>query len=472
MMRQLLEGSVLWRFLAAAAVWLDGQWEKSRLSRIFKDRAEPSCGGLFGRLWGWVHRVLCRLFKVLRLDRALEGSIFTRYDLWVCLTAFASPLLPTMAVLGLAALTAVSYAVTYARDPERRFPRSPVTKWLAAFAAVFMTATLLSVDVSASLRGGLLTTAFTLFGLVALDNCRTEEQLDRIMTVMMASGACVAAFGLLQAVFGADSARAWVDSSSFADLSLRVYSTLENPNVLSEYLLLAIPIGAACVFNAESRRRRSVCLVCLGLMCLCLLLTYARGGYLGLAIAAAVFLVLMDRRFIAIAPLMLLAVLAVLPQGMIERLASIGNVKETSTTYRVYIWMATIELLREHWVFGIGTGVEAFRKVYQRYSFNAVAAPHSHSLYLQVLCECGVMGFVSLMGAVIAYFRELGRAFRGADRRMKIRAAALIASGVGFLAQGATDYSFYNYRVILIFWTVMGLGAALANIQRRRRENS
>ena len=82
------------------------------------------------------------------------------------------------------------------------------------------------------------------------------------------------------------------------------------------------------------------------------------------------------------------------------------------------------------------------------------------------------MGFVSLMGAVIAYFRELGRAFRGADRRMKIRAAALIASGVGFLAQGATDYSFYNYRVILIFWTVMGLGAALANIQRRRRENS
>jgi hypothetical protein len=28
--------------------------------------------------------------------------------------------------------------------------------------------------------------------------------------------------------------------------------------------------------------------------------------------------------------------------------------------------------------------------------------------------------------------------------------------------QSATDYSFYNYRVTLVFWAVVGIGAALA----------
>jgi hypothetical protein len=32
------------------------------------------------------------------------------------------------------------------------------------------------------------------------------------------------------------------------------------------------------------------------------------------------------------------------------------------------------------------------------------------------------------------------------------------------LAQGVTDYSFYNYRVTLVFWASVGLGMALSRL--------
>ena len=32
------------------------------------------------------------------------------------------------------------------------------------------------------------------------------------------------------------------------------------------------------------------------------------------------------------------------------------------------------------------------------------------------------------------------------------------------MLQSGTDYSFYNYRVMLVFWMVIGLGAVLARL--------
>lgn len=33
---------------------------------------------------------------------------------------------------------------------------------------------------------------------------------------------------------------------------------------------------------------------------------------------------------------------------------------------------------------------------------------------------------------------------------------------VGFMVQAMTDYSFYNYRVMLIFWVYLAVGALVA----------
>jgi O-antigen ligase len=243
----------------------------------------------------------------------------------------------------------------------------------------------------------------------------------------------------------------------------RVYSTLGNPNVLAEYLLLVIPISAALAIIAKDDLSRLVFWGATGVMLVCMLLTFARGGWLGLVASALLFLILVDRRFILVGVAGLLAAYFLLPDVYINRFTSIGDLSDGSTSYRLQIWLGTLALLGDYWFTGIGPGTAAFNKIYPLYSYNTVAAPHSHNLFLQIVCDAGIASLVVFLAVAIAYIRTLASAMsRERDRDSRILQIAALSAVAGFFIQGLTDYSFYNYRVELIFWAVIGLGALTA----------
>ena len=96
-MNGFLEGSVLFRWLTAAAGWIDRQWEKSFLALLLTgQRKEPGSQSALNRFFDRLRGALCGLFRVTRLDKALEGSISTRLLLWCGLTILAAPLLPNV----------------------------------------------------------------------------------------------------------------------------------------------------------------------------------------------------------------------------------------------------------------------------------------------------------------------------------------------------------------------------------------
>ena len=80
-----------------------------------------------------------------------------------------------------------------------------------------------------------------------------RSQLDTLLAVVVLAGAVVSCYGILQYIFrwGYQSA-AWVDSDMFSSIEFRVSSTLDNPNMLGQYLILAIPIGGAKLLSARS----------------------------------------------------------------------------------------------------------------------------------------------------------------------------------------------------------------------------
>ena len=465
-MKKILEGSLLYRLISAVAAWLDRQWERSFTGALLTGSGREAPG--FLSRWGaGARRLLCRVFRALRLDRLLRGSVFLHSFFWMGLAVLIAPIAPTMAVLAAVLVALFSLAARLCMEPERRTAASPLKKWVVAFAVVYMGSTLLSVDLSGSLPGGLLVTVFTLFALAVMELVDSRERLEKLWNLIVLSGAAVALVGIAQAALGLQSAEAWVDQDSFQGLTLRVYSTLGNPNVLSEYLMLVIPMSAAAAVNAKTANGRMAAGLAFLTMTVCLALTYARGGYLGIAFAAAVFLILLDRRFIALGIVGILALLPLLPQSILTRLMSIGDLGDSSTSYRVYIWLATLNLLRDYWLCGFGTGVAAFQAIYPKYSFNAVSAPHAHNLFLQIFCECGIFGLFTLLGVFVSAVRLLGGAVSRACRADKVRCSALIASFTGFAVQSMTDHSFYNYRVVLMFWVIVGLSAAAARLTVR-----
>jgi O-antigen ligase len=194
-----------------------------------------------------------------------------------------------------------------------------------------------------------------------------------------------------------------------------------------------------------------------GLLLLNLVLSYSRGCYLALALAAAVFVLIMEKRLAAFIPAGVILLPLVLPTTVMNRLMSITNLSDTSTEYRLYIWQGTIRMLERFWPSGVGQGIEAYNIVYPFYAYNAVTAPHSHNLLLQVFVETGIVGLLIFLGVIAGFYRNMVCFLRRAGRRDKILAAAMLAAVTGFLFQGMFDYVFYNYRVMLMFFIYIGL---------------
>ena len=234
--------------------------------------------------------------------------------------------------------------------------------------------------------------------------------------------------------------------------------------MLGQYLLLIIPLGGAKLLAAKGWWSRLFYLACCGLMCVCMLLTMSRGAWLGLLAAGAVFFVMLNARLLLLAPAALAVMWLVLPATVLTRFTSIGNLGDASSSYRMYIWLGTLDMLRDYWLCGIGPGNEAFNAVYAKYSFSAVTAPHSHNLYLQIMCDAGVAALVVFLILLFVYFRTMGSAVsREKDWTSRLYQTAFTSGMVGFLLQAMTDFSFYNYRVLFLFWACLALGIASAH---------
>ena len=69
----------------------------------------------------------------------------------------------------------------------------------------------------------------------------------------------------------------------------------------------------------------------------------------------------------------------------------------------------------------------------------------------------------ALLLVIITFFKSLAAAIsREAMGRSKILQIGVFSSVLGFLVQSMTDNSFYNYRVLLIFWVFITLGALVS----------
>lgn len=469
--RAIFQSSAVCRALLAAARWCGRQWQESRIMCAFLTPSPTdeavSRGSVFTRLWERFHRLLCLIYDKLHLERAADGSIFRQLWLLCVLPVALAPLLPTMAAAALCAAAWAALILELAGSRTRELVYSPMNKFLLLYAAVYVVCTLRSVDMRSSLPVGMLTVFFTLFAIVVQNAVRSRRQLERTVRLMVLIGAVVALYGMYQYVFQSGyQSQAWVDSGMFGDV-FRVASTMQNPNMLGQYLVLIIPLGGACLLTDQDRKRRRLWGACCAVMCVCMLLTFSRGAWLGLLFAGVLFFTIFKPRLLLAAPFVLAALALLLPDSVLIRLTSIGDMADTSTSYRVSIWISTLYMLRDYWMCGLGPGTEAFNMVYPSYDIGAASAQHSHNLFLQITCDGGICALILFLLILFRYFKDVSCAiFREKDGEHRLFLAAFLAGVFGFLVQSMTDYSFYNYRVLLLFWCFLGLGAAAARLSR------
>lgn len=298
----------------------------------------------------------------------------------------------------------------------------------------------------------------------------------RCLYALVIGATVVSAYGIYQNYFEALSTT-WQDVSVFSEIRGRVVSTFENPNVLGEFLILVFPITLALMANAKRANERFWLFISATLHCACLIFTWSRGAWLGFAIATVLFLCVSSKYFFTAGLLSIPAVATFFvfnldaSSSILRRITSFSD---SSTSYRLNIWKGVLQMLQDIGLYGIGIGEGAFSKAYPAYALSGIeVAPHSHNLYLQITVEMGIFALLAFLCLIFTFslcsFSFCKNAVNRANRSICL---GIFCGIFAFLIQGLTDYVFYNYRIFLLFWLILGLGVAHIYTSKNTDEES
>ena len=277
-----------------------------------------------------------------------------------------------------------------------------------------------------------------------------EEREKKFVFLSSVALLIVSVIGVGQYLFGAAELR-WVDASRFGDIGGRVTSLFSNPNILAVYLLLYFPLALGAWILPQNKGRMRVFYAVTTVFCaLCILFTWSRGAWLGLALEILLFLLFHSRRSriatLWLPPLLLLS-LPVMPKNFRGRLFSIADLGESSIRYRLQTWKGALRMLAAHPV-GIGVGERAWHSVYPHFAVSGTkTVMHAHNVFLQVATELGAVGFaVFLILLVVVIVRAI--------QRRNIVALAAIS---GSIMMGMFDHLWYYPGMLVPFWSMLAL---------------
>ncbi len=313
-----------------------------------------------------------------------------------------------------------------------------------------------------------------LLALVFVIGTRGIDPGDSVLLRRMAwafTAACVlnAAYGLLQVTVGAmpwDSVFLKNPSSGQIWVPNRVYHVRAAAGLFYNRLKLAHVgmVGAALIaliaFSPHARRRVRVLAGAGGLvLCGALVLTYARMAFLAV-VASFVALAGVLRRWLILAAAAGLS----LAGGLLLLLTENGRMRISSLDEDLSIRRTMIDralaIFGEHPWLGVGHGV--YRNAIERVGPQGLTGVHltsPHNLWLQVLAETGVVGFIgfnlALAWCVACVMRRIVRRQNDPDRAILDRFALLGVLAIAFV--GLLHSSLHHAPVGLVFWTLAGV---------------
>lgn len=391
--------------------------------------------------------------------------VLWRFEIGVYMAAGFAALIPTTPLLLIISLTLVSFIFKWILGKTGKYKATPIDALVIMFFTILIYSTGTSYFIKDSVSVLAIHSLFIALYFVITRTVNTKHKLYILVLLLIISAALVSLYGVYQYYTGTVSAEAWIDKEMFEDIKTRVGSTFNNPNILGEYLIMAIPLALAMLWYKKKPFYKFIFIGMLALMGICMILTFSRGAWLGLILAVAGFFVIRDKRFLALVLIGLMIMPFVLPESIISRFTSIGNLQDTSSSYRMSILMGSLRMAKDYWISGVGLGSEAFKAIYPKYSLAAAYAHHSHNIYIQVLLEMGIAGALVFGLIIIAFIRAmLAHQGKAKDRFLSTIMIAACTGIAGYLLQGVVENVWYNYRVLLTFWVVLAVGMCALKI--------
>jgi probable O-glycosylation ligase (exosortase A-associated) len=249
-----------------------------------------------------------------------------------------------------------------------------------------------------------------------------------------------------------------------------------NPNQLGALTLLQLALAFGLLFTARQRVVFFGAIASLAVLPIVILMTGSRGVFIALVVFTGLVLARHPKRGRLLMGLSVVALIAVLaaPEIVWKRVGGLSRVRgtenlrdaDTSAEQRWEILQASFRIISDYPVVGTGPGTVG--------PYLAMYDPHirmihdTHSTYVNVLLETGIIGLVIFVGLLGTVLRRAHRALRSLRQRPSAWVQQLLFafSGlIGFLVAGIwgtfTNLQFF-YIYLAIVWSLTSVTLAEA----------
>jgi O-antigen ligase len=315
-----------------------------------------------------------------------------------------------------------------------------------------------------------------LYGLVLVDILKDQNILRRVVLFVMLAGTAAAALGILLwllpdgftesllrqlSVIGYPTSRVIRYIEENPALPERAISTTVDPNALGGLLvMIASLVAPQAITQYPITGRRWHAYPALGVLGICLILTFSRGSMIAFGIAV-LFIAAVRYRKLLVALVLVGLLILVLPwtQFYVQRMLEGFQFADLASKMRLDEYENAFRLLARYPLLGVGFAGPPDVDLYLVVS----------SVYLTLASYMGLLGLVVFLAMILAVWLYTWQAYRKKDIPPILRPIllGLLAALVGAMANGMVDHYFFNldfHPAITILWSFIGLSLSAARI--------
>lgn len=259
-----------------------------------------------------------------------------------------------------------------------------------------------------------------------------------------------------------------LEPASYDGSLFRVRGTLAYDTQLAHWYELLLPLALSLGLAVSKPRDKIFLLGLFGAGTVGIVLTFTRGGWLGLALSVIMMVLLFNRRrILSLRPLVQLVGLAILLGALLLPLWGLisgrlfASVPKTELV-RARLNEAALKMVVSHPIFGVG--LDNFASYSLNYGFSAQFAGSGskvHNLFLAIASETGIVGLLLFLWVISNLLRAALQVTEHPNPLVAATAIGILAGTAGVLAHGVVAWGVLTYVVYPLFWLLMGTAFAL-----------
>ena len=303
---------------------------------------------------------------------------------------------------------------------------------------------------------------FTVFSIASI-YLISRDRLRSFLIALSIFGFCIAVFAIVQKATW-NGGIYW-----FRELSMggEPFGPFVNRNHFAGFIGMVIPLTLGLAITKHTREKKIFYGFLAVIMSVALFFSLSRGGVVSFFSGMLLFGFLMvasrlQQKKVWFIGIFIVAVLTYLVWLGVDPIMERFSRTDITKEQRLVVWSTTLTAAKDFWLTGSGLGT--FLNIFPLYSPPSVQGiyDHAHNDYLEFLLETGLGGVLLLACFVGVLLRSVFRS--SFEDSSGIMLMAALSSVMSMAVHSVFDFNLHILSNLLLFGTVLGIVAALADV--------